>query len=218
MHKKDAYWWIGLGAVTGALIATDHRTSNVLENSPGQVSWSNHISNIGASYTVLPVIFGFYGYGALADNPKARETGILGTEALLDGMIVVGVLKEVARRDRPDDPNPGKFWGGGTSFPSGHAIQVWSVASVISYEYGHTKVVPIVADSLAALVSVARFGAQKHYASDIVAGGAMGWFIGRYVWKTHQDHSIHPHSFSPTIVPDIEPSTRTFAIALDFGH
>ena len=220
MHKADAPWWIVFGAATAALIATDHKTSTALENSKGQVAWSNHISNIGASYTVLPTIFGFYAFGVFKDDAKARETGILGTEALLDSMIVVGVLKEAARRNRPDDPKePGEFFDGGTGFPSGHAIQVWSVASVISYEYGHTKFVPIVADSLAALVSVARFTAQRHYASDILAGGAMGWFIGRYVWKTHQDHAIHPHSpLHATLIPDLQPSTRTYAIGLQFGR
>ena len=220
MHKADAPLWIGLGAATAALIVTDHRTSNALENSQGQIAWGNHLSNIGASYTVLPVIFGFYGFGVFDNDPKARETGILGTEALLDSMIVVGVLKEVALRNRPDATSEaGHFFEGGTSFPSGHAIQVWSVASVISYEYGHTKLVPIIADALAATVSVARFTARRHYASDILAGGAMGWFIGRYVWKTHQDHAIHPHSkLHAKIIPDLEPGSRTYAIGFQFGQ
>ena len=38
---------------------------------------------------------------------------------------------------------------------------------------------PYVAYGLASVVSAARFTAQKHYASDIVAGAAMVWFIGR---------------------------------------
>ena len=219
MHKSDAPLWIGFGAATAALIAVDHKSQNWLENSKGQVSWSNHISNIGSSYTVLPTIAGFYAFGVFKDDPKARETGILGTEALLDSMIVVGVLKEVAGRNRPDAPHDaGHFFDGGTSFPSGHAIQVWSVASVISYEYGHTKFVPIIADTLAAAVSVARFSAQRHYASDIVVGGAMGWFIGRYVWKTHQDHAIHTHSkLHASIMPEIQPGSRTYAVGLQFG-
>jgi len=216
MHKSDAPYWLGFGAVTAALIATDHQTSHALENSPGQVSWSNGISNIGASYTVVPVIAGFYAFGVFDEDPKARETGVLGTEALLDSMVVVGVLKEVAQRNRPDDSAgpPGKWFDGGTGFPSGHAIQVWSVASVISYEYGHTKFVPIIADSLAGIVSVARFTARKHYASDIVAGGAMGWFIGRYVWKTHQDHALHPHSRSASLLPQFDPVTHSYGVSL----
>jgi membrane-associated phospholipid phosphatase len=216
MHTQDAKWWLGFGAATAALIATDR--DSALHPNPSQVSWSNGVSNIGTSYTLVPLVAGFYGYGVLRDNPKAREVGVLGTEALLDSLIVVAVLKPITGRNRPDAQHePSHFFDGGSSFPSGHAIQAWTVASVLSYEYGHTKVVPVVAIGLAAVVSTARFTAQKHYASDIVAGGAMGWFIGRYVWKTHQDHAIHPHGgFRPAVVPQIAPGSGTYGISLQF--
>ncbi len=218
MHAKDAKWWIGFGAVTAALIATDHKTSTLFENSQGQVSWGNNISKIGASYTLASLAAGFYGYGVLRDDPKAREVGVLGGEALLDSLIVVQILKPIAGRNRPDAANEkGHFFEGGSSFPSGHAIASWALASVISHEYGRTKIVPIVAIGLATVVSTARFAAQQHYASDIVAGGAMGWFIGSYVYKTHMDHAIHKHSLPrPEIVPQLQPSSRTYAVGLRF--
>jgi membrane-associated phospholipid phosphatase len=218
MDRHNAKWWLGFGAATGVLIATDHQTINVFENSPGQVRWGTNISQIGATYTLLPLLAGFYGYGVVRDNPKARETGILGAEALLDSVIVVEVLKVTFGRNRPDDTNPGKFFKGGTSFPSGHTILSWSAASLVSHEYKNTKIVPIVAYGLATLVSTARFTAQKHYASDILAGAAMGWFIGRFVYKTHEDHALHHHSwFRPEVVPIIEPSRNSFGIMLAFG-
>jgi membrane-associated phospholipid phosphatase len=216
MHKSDAGWWLGIGAVTAALIATDHQTSTLLENSKGQVLWGNRLSNIGAAYTLIPIVAGFYTFGVLGDNPKARETAVLGGEALLDSLIVVSVLKPIAGRNRPNaKDDPGNFFDGGASFPSGHAIETWSLASVISYEYGHTKLVPIIACALAGVVTVARFSAQQHYASDLVAGAGMGWFIGRYVWKTHQDHAIHPHSkIQAQLMPQVQPSTGTYGLAV----
>lgn len=215
MNRSNAAWWIGFAGVTAALVATDHKTSTLLANSQGQVRWGNNISNIGASYTLIPVVAGFYAFGAIVDDPKARETGVLGAEALLDSLIVVSVLKPIAGRNRPNiGEDKGEFFDGGASFPSGHAISSWALASVISYEYGHTKWVPIVACSLAAVVSAARFSAQQHFASDIVVGGAMGWFIGRYVWKTHQDHAIHNHGVHAQVVPQFAPSSRTYGVAL----
>ena len=62
--------------------------------------------------------------------------------------------------------------------------------SLVILEYSHKKWVPFVAYGLASVVSTARFAAQQHYASDIVAGGAIGWFIGTYVYKTHENHAI----------------------------
>ena len=220
MHKRDAKWWIGGAAITAALIATDHRTSTVFENSQGQITWGNNISKIGASYTLLPLVAGFYGYGVLRNDPKPREVGVLGGEALLDSLIVVEVLKTVVRRNRPDATSEaGHFFEGGDSFPSGHAIETWALASVIAHEYGHgSKLVPIVAYGLAATVSMARYAAERHYASDIVAGGAMGWFIGRFVYRTHEDREIHRHSMAmPTIAPQIQPGQHYYGVALTFG-
>src|SRR5579871_3098222 len=131
MHGDDAWWWLGFGGATAALIATDHRTSTLFENSKGQITWGNNLSNIGAAYTLLPLISGFYTFGVLEDNPKAREVGVLGGEALLDSLIVVSVLKPIAGRNRPNSVNePGAFFDGGASFPSGHAIESWTLASL----------------------------------------------------------------------------------------
>jgi hypothetical protein len=220
MNRDTAKLWIGFGAVTAGLIASDQWSSKQLENSRGQVRWGGRVSQIGASYTLIPLAAGFYGYGAIFDEPKARETGVLGAEAMVDSLIVVEVLKTISGRNRPDSKNDkGKFFAGGRSFPSGHAIASWALASVISHEYSHTKWVPVVSYGLAAIVSTSRFAAQKHYASDIVVGGTMGWFIGRYVYKTHQDHSLHRHGWlRPQIMPRIDPQNREFGIALQFGN
>lgn len=219
MDKKDAGLWLGFGALTGALIATDRHTSTLLENGKTQVAWANHVSNIGASYTLIPLVAGFYGYGVFRDDPKPREVGVLGAEALLDSLIVQQVLKPIAGRKRPDSQHEAShFFDGGDSFPSGHTIESWALASVIGHEYGRgSKIVPIVAYSLATVVSAARFTSQKHYASDIVAGGAMGWFIGRYVYRTHMDHAIHEHGWlRPQIIPEFDPGTRTYSASLLF--
>jgi membrane-associated phospholipid phosphatase len=79
----------------------------------------------------------------------------------------------------------GHFFHGGDSFPSGHAIESFALASVIAHRWRHKKAVVIAAYGLATLVSASRFSGQKHFASDIVAGGVMGWFIGTHVFETH---------------------------------
>lgn len=218
MNRDNAKWWLLSGALTAGLIAADHRITNSFENSNGQIKWGGRISQIGASYTLVPLVAGYYGFGVLTDHAKAREIGVLGTESLLDSLIVVGVLKEVFRRNRPDEDHPGKFWGGGTSFPSGHAIQVWSIASLVSHEYKHQPIVGVVAYGLAALVSASRIAAERHFASDIFVGGTMGWFIGRYVYDTHMSHLAHKHSsIVPLVVPEVKIATRSYGATLLFG-
>src|SRR5881227_3456616 len=219
INRENALEWLVPTAAVGALIPADTHIANAFENSRGQVRWSGRISNIGASYTLIPIVAGSYVYGAWRDNPKGREIGVLGTESLLDSLIVAGVLKEVFRRNRPDERNPGDFWGGGTSFPSGHAIQLWSIASLVDHEYKHKKIVGVTAYSLAGIVSAARIAAQKHFASDVFAGGTMGWFIGRYVYDTHMSHLAHKHSsLMPMVVPQIDPLRRRYSFELVFGQ
>jgi membrane-associated phospholipid phosphatase len=219
VNRENALEWLVPMAAVGALIPADTHIANAFENSRGQVRWGGRISNVGAAYTLIPIVAGSYVYGAWRDNPKGREIGVLGTESLLDSLIVAGVLKEIFRRNRPDERNPGDFWGGGTSFPSGHAIQLWAIASLLDHEYKHKRVVGITAYTLAGIVSASRIAAQKHFASDIVSGGAMGWFIGRYVYDTHMSHLAHTHSaFMPMIVPQADPTQRRYGLMLVFGQ
>jgi membrane-associated phospholipid phosphatase len=218
MNRHNVWEWLVPTAATGGLIASDTHIANAFENSRGQVVWGGRISQIGASYTLIPIVAGSYVYGAWRNNAKAREIGVLGTESLLDSLILAGVLKEAFRRNRPDEKHPGDFWGGGTSFPSGHSTQVWSVASLLAHEYKRKKIVAVTAYSLAGIVSASRVAAHRHFASDVFAGGTMGWFTGRYVYQTHMSHLAHKHSFLllPTIEPQVQPMQRGYSVMLVF--
>jgi membrane-associated phospholipid phosphatase len=219
INRDNAKWWLLSGAVTAGLIAEDRRIANSFENSHGQVQWGGRISQLGAPYTVVPLVASYYVFGVVADHAKAREIGVLGTESLLDSLFTVEVLKLVFRRNRPYQNKPGDFWGGGDSFPSGHSIQVWSVASLVSHEYKHHPIVAVVAYSLAGLVSAARIAARQHFASDVFVGGTMGWFIGGYVYDTHMSHLAHKHAtLVPMIVPQVQVATRTYGVTLLFAR
>lgn len=189
LSGQDAIAWGLIGAGTGALIVTDRRSAGAFPNTVDQISISKDVSNLGAVYTVLPVTVGMYVGGAIAHNAKARETGVLAGEAIMDTLIDVGVLKVIFRRSRPiEDNGKGTFFSGGTSFPSGHAAESWALASVVAHEYNKNVIYPITAYGLASLVSLSRLSGQQLFASDILFGSAMGWFTGRYVFKTHADH------------------------------
>lgn len=222
INRDNAKWWGLFGLGIAALVATDRRTSNALPNTVTQISFSKNVSRIGAGYATVPIVGALYLYGRKKNDAKAREASVLGAEALLDGAIFVEILKKAAGRERPElAGGNGRFLKGKDGFPSGHAIEMWSFASLISHEYAPNKIVPVITYGLATAVSVSRFTARKHYASDIVAGGAMGWFIGKYVWDHHQDPNIHkrynPRSsrFMPDrIGPMFQPSTHTFGVNL----
>ena len=186
MTRQDARWWLTFGAIVGAAVATDHRSSQQLPNTVDQRRFSRDISQVGAAYTLIPILGGFYVSGVLAKSAKLRGTGVRGGEAVADALIVSEVLKLAARRQRPlEGDGGGHFFHGGDSFPSGHAMESFALASVIAHRWRHKKAVVIAVYGLATLVSASRFSGQKHFASDIIAGGVMGWFIGTHVFEAH---------------------------------
>ena len=186
MTRKDARWWLTFGAIVGVAVATDHRSAQQLPNTADQRRFSRDISQVGAAYSLIPILGGLYVSGVLAKSAKLRGTGLLGGEAVADALIVSEVLKLATGRQRPlVGDGGGHFFHGGDSFPSGHAIESFALASVIAHRWRHKKAVVIAVYGLATLVSASRFSGQKHFASDIVAGGVMGWFIGTHVFETH---------------------------------
>jgi membrane-associated phospholipid phosphatase len=191
LEGKDARWLVPLGISTAALIATDRRTAGALHNDRARLSASRDVSYVGSLYTAGALAVASYVVGRQASNSRLRETGLLGAEALANSVIVYSVLKEVTQRPRPrEGGGRGRFFTGGNSFPSGHATNAWSFASVVAHEYKDRPLVRWGAYGIATLVSVSRFTGRKHFLSDVLVGSAIGYGIGRYVYRTHHDLSL----------------------------
>ena len=77
MNRHNVWSWLLSGATTAGLIAADHHIADSFENSRGQLRWAGRISNIGATYTLIPLVAGYYGFGVWRDHAKAREIGSL---------------------------------------------------------------------------------------------------------------------------------------------
>jgi len=199
IRGEQARWLLPLAGGTAALIATDRYTAedggefNI--NTTHQAA-TKDISYLGDIYGVAGVAGSFYLVGRIADNPKARETGVLVAEAAADGAVVAQILKYITERPRPgSDSGHGGFFDGGNSFPSGHATVAWSMAAVVAHEYKGHRWVAITAYGLASLVAAARFGAHEHFLSDVLFGSAIGYGIGRHVYNAHHDPDLDSEVF-----------------------
>jgi len=161
----------------------------------------------------------FYLFGRNRNDDRARETGLLSAEALVNGVIVEAALKGITQRARPlDGVERSEFFDGGNSFPSGHSTQAWAVATVIAHEYRGRRAVQIAAYGAATAVSVARFTGQKHYLSDVVAGSALGFAIGRYVYTTHhRGSSTDSELWRPMITPQFNRAAHAYGLSLTWS-
>jgi len=83
----------------------------------------------------------------------------------------------------------------------------------------------VAAYAMASAVSVARFTGQKHYLSDVLAGSALGYGIGKYVYNTHHQASLAatddtgPVSTSwwPAISPQFNHHARAYGVGLTWS-
>jgi membrane-associated phospholipid phosphatase len=191
-HGHD---WIPTAAVVGAtvgLVALDPLDARYFRRTTS-FSGFNRIFTGTATFDAIiaaPVVL--YTAGLVRKDSKMRGTALLAAEALGDTYIVTTAMKDVDRRLQPSAIAPtGNFshsWFADNSryglsdgsFPSGHTIAAFSVATVVARRYGNHRWVPYVAYPLAALVGFSRLTLSAHFLSDVFMGGALGYTISRF--------------------------------------
>ena len=220
LERSDMKWAVPAGIGLMALFTTDRITGDEMFEANGQVNASRGISYAGSVYGLGAVAGTFYLIGRKKNNYRARETGILSAEAMINSIIVEGALKGITQRGRPlDGHERSEFFDGGSSFPSGHATQAWAVATVIAHEYKDRPAVQIAAYGIASAVSVARFTGHNHYISDVLAGSALGFGIGKFVYHAHHRESPADSEMSkwPLITPQYSRQARKYGVALTWN-
>ncbi len=123
------YRWID-----GSLQEDSQETRNPLKD-----RWSKNVGEFGALYSFA--VLGVAGaYGWIADDERAVHVLIDGLETtIIASGIISPTLKLAVGRARPnqtaEDSDEYHPFSGDSSFPSGHATQAFSVASVVAFSY-----------------------------------------------------------------------------------
>ncbi|HEX3376073.1 MAG TPA: phosphatase PAP2 family protein [Candidatus Acidoferrales bacterium] len=184
---------IGVVGVTGGLLAADaHIMVHVRNNTSAFHEYDEIFSgtNTGIVTALIPATF--YIYGIARKSSYSQQTALLMGEAYLDSAIPHVAMKLVSRRLRPDAvPASSDFtdtffkshvsvFGKGSSFPSGHAAGIFSIATVVAERYRNHRWVPWVAYGLAAAISFSRVPTFAHFPSDVFLGAALGYSITRF--------------------------------------
>jgi membrane-associated phospholipid phosphatase len=185
LHRSNLKWDALFLAGTGVLIATDRHASRALSNN--HVDLSRNISTAGL-YGTSAAASVLWLSGLATHNEHTQETGALSAEAFANAAPVYVGLQLITGRERPlEGSGNGRFWRNNainSSFPSGHALFTWSIASVIAHEYPRPWVKWLVYGTATA-VSVTRFTGREHFPSDVVVGSVIGYLIGRHIFQTH---------------------------------
>jgi membrane-associated phospholipid phosphatase len=179
-------------AVTATLMATDAHSAGYFRDTNTFHGFNRAVTSNATSVGLVAIPASLYILGVATKDKYERHTVLLAGEAVLDAEILTTVMKAVDRRKRPSEYSPGGTlgdnWFEGTSpaykargsFPSGHAIAAFSVATVFARRYPQKKWVPYVAYGLATFVGFSRLTLSAHYPSDVFMGAALGYSISRF--------------------------------------
>jgi len=187
---KNIKWDIAFLAVTAGLLAADRQVSRNISQDHVDIS---HSIALAALLGTSAAAGGIWAYGLKTGNRHADETGELELESLANTFLIYTPMQFIAGRERPDEgTGNGRFLRHGnfnTSFPAGHPMFTWTMATVIAHEYPKTWV-RILAYGAASTVSIARLTGRNHFTSDIWVGSVLGYLIGTHIFHTRCDPNL----------------------------
>jgi membrane-associated phospholipid phosphatase len=191
--------WMKTGLITAgtiSLFAVDKDLRTIaLQN---QNSLNDKIFNFdsfhGNAYTALYTA-SLYGYGLIFKDKEIRRLGLNTFEAFIYSGIITGVLKVAIGRRRP-------FAGDNHLFlkplqitnnvyqalPSGHTTVSFAVSTVMA-EYIDNIYWKIFWYGAGGMVALSRVYHNKHWASDVFLGGAVGYFVGSFIVNQNNKNS-----------------------------
>jgi membrane-associated phospholipid phosphatase len=202
----------GFAVITAAVMRYDepinHVDLRIVAKSSAVRAISPVVTNFGGKYEVYMIgAIGAWSY--LFKNDQLKTATLLATQSYITSGVWVSVLKFVAGRSRPlyfdvHTQEDESIWHGPffqfkknssgkkpdgseySSFPSGHTTVAFSVATVYAEMYKNTPWVPIVAYSSASLIGLSRITENKHWASDVLVGSALGYLCGKQVVRNYR--------------------------------
>jgi membrane-associated phospholipid phosphatase len=184
--KPSNFKWdaLVLGGTAGLIAADRHIEKHIGTAHYNFYQATSDVAIAGLGATLA----GVWIWGIKSDHPHAKETGVLELETLVNTFLIYTPMQLLAARQRPDEGNGnGDFWKHhniNTSFPGGHAMFTFAMATVVSHEYPQ-KWVQVLAYSAATVVTVTRFMARDHWSSDMLIGSALGIGIGAHIFHAH---------------------------------
>jgi len=153
---------------------------------------------------------------AFAVAPHRKGAAGLALLAALATGLIVDQGKKLTARSRPWDTLPApasESWhiaqndGRNSSFPSGHSGTAFAFARGMSLAF--PPVAPV-AYAAAVGTALSRMHELRHYLSDCVVGGLLGWLVATSLWRIRSALLVRTRPVeSSEEPPDVLPLTRS---------
>jgi len=209
--RDDALLALGFAGITVAMFPLDKSAARRLRSPSSSENQFINGTTKGIEVIADPgsIVVGsaMYVAGRLTNHRTLQDIGLHMTESIVVGSGVTAVLKGALGRSRPfvtdaTDPRDFKFGAGfgnsdRQSFPSGHTTAAFAAAASVTSEMkrvypGSTWIVGPVMYGSATMVGLARMYHNKHWASDVALGAAIGTFSGLKIVRYSHNHPGNP--------------------------
>jgi hypothetical protein len=190
-HLKPVLIFTAITA--GTIAAADVPSGKYFQKTRSFYGFDRVLSGQNTSIGMFAVPGVLYGISLLRKDSYSQHTFLLAGEAVLDSEALTIVMKDVDRRMKPSEvPLNGDFsntWfhshadsalRGIGSFPSGHTIAAFSVATIYADRHSSRRWHAWLAYGLASAVGFSRISLQSHHPSDVFAGAVFGYAIAHY--------------------------------------
>lgn len=195
LDRETAVLAGGLTLGLTALFLADREIRERVQASTGPTGRdvADGLTTAGNGVVVLGVTASLLALGLIQEQATGethlRDASLVAMEAHIFTALLTSGLKRLTGRAPPDAGEGAHQFDPFTrddAFPSGHASGVFAVAAVFADRYEDP--VPILAYGAAGLVAASRVVLDRHWASDVVAGSALGIAIGRSLSRRHTEN------------------------------
>ena len=185
---------IAAGAVAGSALLDKpvDRYLSTRQDTRLARGWGNFGKN-------MPIaLVGLSGAALAFGDERMQNTGIISLQSVAGAIGVSTLGKYIVGRARPEeDLGAWARTGSGnsranSSFPSGHSAVAFAAVTPFAQEYDAPWLYGV-----AAVSSMGRIANRKHWVSDTVAGGIVGYAIGSVLWKGQRDDTGSRLSIMP---------------------
>ena len=212
---------VHLGAIGATWLLIETGTDAEIER------WAERQSETGTIITSVPGLLGGMLAPAvvplsmlfLSDDKKIQDAGAAVGQAVLIAWSANTLLKAITERIPPDEDPPADFQKRSEKFdfgflnngvfngwPSGHAMTNMAMATALATYFHDSSTIQYLAYAWAGYVMISvTVGVQGgvHWISDTIAGGLMGWVIGKTVAhafiNAEENEKKYSLSFSPLL-------------------
>jgi len=183
---------IVIGTASAALLVEESLFESLEENRSGLAAALENVGDIyGTPLFTGTVSLATYGLGQLFKSNRVKETGVMMVESLLMAGLVQQPIRIAAGRARPLTGeghfsfDPFNVSNDYAAFISGHTWSAMALSTTVSQQVGKTWV-SVLAYTFSGITAASRLYAGKHWLSDVIMGGAAGYYTATTIRRWHK--------------------------------